>query len=224
MSTTACNYPATLTYSTPIHTLATSADARNPLDSVASIMPDGVHRTGYHCATNGRTLAIVPFQLDSVQHDLHFAGFPASIRCVPGKVIKGIKAIKGTRTLDTYSDGSSTGSDGTANGGSPNGFPPVSKVLNALQEVRAGKVVISLNAKLLYELALALGSDGCVEIHCDPSGVKPSIVLPIDGSVPDAVGVMMTLNRKNMKYGKSLESVYYQGLEHMAGRFASVGH
>ena len=224
MSTTIATLPVTLTYRTPIHTLATSSDSRDPLGSVGSIMPDGIHRTGYHCATNGRTLAIVPFQLDTAEHDLHFAGFPASIRCVPGKVIKGIKAVKGARTLDTYSDGSSTGSDGTAHGGSPNGFPPVSKVLNALQEVRAGKVVISLNAKLLYELALALGSDGCVELHCDPSGVKPSIVLPIDGSVPDAVGVMMTMNRKNMKYGKPLETVYYQGLEHMAGRFASVGH
>ena len=220
MSTTLATIPVTLTYRTPIHTLATSVDARDPMDSVASIMPDGINRTGYHCATNGRTLAIVPFQLDTAEHDLHFAGFPASIRCVPGKVIKGVKAVKGTRTLDTYSDGSSTGSDGTAHGGSPNKFPPVSKVLDALKDC-GERVVISLNAKLLYELALALGSDGAVSLHCDPKGIKASIVVPLHGSVAGSVGVLMPIQNNTVRSSTANELFE---IARITSRFASVGH
>jgi hypothetical protein len=220
MITTLDNTLTTLTYTTPLHTLATSADARDPMDSVASIMPDGSHRTGFHCATNGKALAIVPFQLDEGHHDLHYAGFPASIRCIPGKVIKGIKAVKGTRTLDTCRDGSSTGSDGTAHGGSPNRFPPVSKVLDALKDCKE-RVVISFNAKLLYELALALGSDGAVSLHCDPKGIKASIVVPLHGSVGGAVGVLMPIQNHTAR--SSTANELYE-IANITSRFAAVGH
>ena len=216
-STTIATSPDTLTYTTPIHTLATSADARSPLGDVATVMPDRRNCTGYHCATNGRTLAIVPFQLHSVAYELNHAQADPSIRLVPGKVIKGVKAVKGTRTLDTFPNGSSTGSDGTAHDGSPHSFPPVSDVLNRLN-TDGQRVVVNLNAKLLYELALALGSEGCVSLYADPKGIKATIVMPVNGSVHDAVGVIMPLATN-----KDSASAPYGALEHIASRFAAVG-
>jgi hypothetical protein len=216
-STNVATSPDTLTYTTPIHTLATSADARSPLGSVATIMPDRRNCTGYHCATNGRTLAVVPFQLHSVVYELNHAAADPSIRLVPGKVIKGVKAIKGTRTLDTFPNGSSTGSDGTAHDGCAHSFPPVSDVLKN-QRTTVDRVVVNLNAKLLYELALALGSEGTVSLHCDPQGRKATIVMPINGSVHDAIGVIMPLST-----GKDSASSPYGELEHIAARFATVG-
>jgi hypothetical protein len=180
-------------------------------------MPDRRNCTGYHCATNGRTLAIVPFQLHSVTYELNHAAADPSIRLVPGKVIKGVRAVKGTRTLDTFPNGSSTGSDGTAHDGCPHSFPPVSDVLKN-QRTTNDRVVVNLNAKLLYELALALGSDGAVSLHCDPKGRKATIVMPINGSVHDAIGVIMPLST-----GKDSASSPYGELEHIAARFATVG-
>lgn len=216
-STTIATSPDTLTYTTPIHTLATSADARSPLGDVATVMPDRRSPMGYHCATNGRTLAIVPFSFPSTVDTFHQAD--PSIRLVPGKVIKGVKAIKGTRTLDTFSNGSSTGSDGTAHDGSPHSFPHISGVLNGLKD-GGERVVISLNAKLLYELALALGSDGSVSLHCDPKGRKASVVVPIDGSESSAVGVMMPIMGND---GRDSTNTVYERLTFMASRFAAVG-
>ena len=214
-STNVATSPDTLTYTTPIHTLTTSADARSPLGDVATVMPDRRSPMGYHCATNGRTLAVVPFSFPSTVDTFHQAD--PSIRLVPGKVIKGIKAIKGTRTLDTYSDGSSTGPDGTTYKGSPHSFPPVSDVLKN-QRTTNDRVVVNLNAKLLYELALALGSEGTVSLYADPKGIKATIVMPINGSVHDAIGVIMPLST-----GKDSASSPYGELEHIAARFAAVG-
>jgi hypothetical protein len=183
-------------------------------------MPDGAYRAGFHCATNGRTLAIVPFTLPSDVGKPWRSNAPASIRCIPGKVIKGIKAIKGTRTLDTFPDGSSTGSDGTAHGGSPNKFPPVSNALDALKNV-GERVIISINAKLLYELALALGSDGAVSLHCDPAGIKASIVIPLQGSVAGSIGVIMPIrgNEGRISTGNALFEI-----ANFTSRLAAVGH
>lgn len=205
-STNVATSPDTLTYTTPIHTLATLADARSPLGDVATLMPDWHNITGYHCATNGRALAVVPFELNSVAYELKYSQANPSIRLVPGKIIKGVKAIKGTRTLDT-----------STHDGSPHKFPSVSTVLNRLNTDQQ-RIVVSLNAKLLYELALALGSDGCVSLYADPQGVKATIVMPVNGSVLDSVGIIMPLTTN-----KDSASAPYGALELIASRFAAVG-
>jgi hypothetical protein len=83
------------------------------------------------------------------------------------------------------------------------------------------RVVVRLDAKLLDELAKALGSEGCVALHCDTYGAEAIIVTPVNGSVKDAVGVLMPLAAREET--NPSESVY-QLLTRMIQRFIAVAH
>jgi hypothetical protein len=217
MSTTHATIPVTLNYVTPIHTLATFPDVWPRLHGVATVMPDNGSPIGYHCATNGKTLAIVPFQGCAEW----LAGAAPSMRVIPASVIKGIKPIKGTRSIESFPNGSTTGTDGTTHDGDPTTFPRVSEVLDNLKDGSSERVVVSLNAKLLYELAQALGSDGCVTMYCDPQGIKASVVIPVNGKVKDALGVIMPIKSREGDLSANMVTV---NLAVMAKRFAAVAH
>ena len=58
-------------------------------------------------------------------------------------------------------------------------------------------------------------------MYCDPKGIKASVVVPVNGKVKDALGVIMPIKTREGDLSANMVTV---NLAVMAKRFAAVAH
>lgn len=199
--------PVRIPVPAPVHRAASVESKRFALRSTAAFIPaDG---DAALVATDGRMLAVVPFQFPNPTDPGVRGDDAGAVRLIPLEAMQA--ATKRGRTDSAvYMNGTARVEGAKGSSEFPiedfGSFPPCADVIPAEQQIRKG-ISVSLNPELLARLAEALGSGSAVSVIVDPEGTRPMVVIPMSGSKApeDAVGLLMPV-MKGMDSGTKDEA------------------
>lgn len=186
--------PVRIPVPAPVHRAASAESKRFALRSTAAFIPaDG---DAALVATDGRMLAVVPFQFPNPTDPGVRGDDAGAVRLIPFEAMQA--ATKRGRTDSAvYMNGTAQVKGAKGSSEFPiedfGSFPPCADVIPAEPQIRKG-IPVSLNPELLARLAEALGSGSAVSLIVDPEGNRPMVVIPHSHLAPeDAVGLLMPM-------------------------------